>query len=148
MSNKSEVLIFLADDDQDDCVLVEDALQELDIPFRLLCVENGVKLIESLADESAPVPDLILLDLDMPMKHGLECLEEIRTDLGITNIPIVIYTTHSQPSTVKEAYLKKAQYYLKKPNSFSSLVNALRIILETNWSEITQPDEDRFFITA
>ncbi|MFZ6052387.1 response regulator [Halocola ammonii] len=148
MSNKSEVLIFLADDDQDDCLLVEDALEELDIPYRLVCVDNGVKLIQELSDENSSDPDLVLLDLDMPMKHGLVCLDEIRNDLGKKSLPIVIYSTHSQPKTVKDAYLKKAQYYLRKPNSFSSLVNALRIVLETDWAEVTQPDEDQFLISA
>lgn len=146
MNDISEIRIILADDDQDDCLLVEEAIDELGLPYNLTCVEDGVKLIETLSDKSLPSPDLVLLDLDMPMKHGLVCLDEIRNDPGLKSLPIVIYTTHSQRETVKDAYLKKAQYYLKKPNSFSSLVKALRIVLNTNWAEMTQPDEKEFFL--
>jgi CheY-like chemotaxis protein len=148
MGSDQSVFILLADDDQDDCLLVEDAMEELEIPFQLHCVQNGQELIEYLSESDNSKPDFVLLDLDMPMKHGLECLDEIRNDLGLNSLPIVIYSTHSQRETVKNAYLKKAQYYLKKPNSFSSLVNALRIVLETDWTEVTQPDEEHFFIVS
>lgn len=146
MSLNDDLFILLADDDQDDCLLVEDALEELGVSYKLKCMKNGIELLEYLGDKSNPLPDVVMLDLDMPMKHGLECLDEIRNQMELTSLPIIIYTTHSQPETVKKAHLKKAQYYLKKPNSFKSLVNALQVIIETDWTEMTDPGEEEFYL--
>jgi CheY-like chemotaxis protein len=94
------ITILMADDDQDDCMLVSKAFEEGKILNDLRFVENGEELMDYLyrrtkyADaQAAPRPGLILLDLNMPRKDGREALKEIKNDAGLREIPVVVFTT-------------------------------------------------------
>src|SRR6476659_5166430 len=70
--------VFLADDDDDDCVLFEDVLKELSLPYELTIANNGEQLMSKLKSNTS-LPDLVFLDLNMRLKTGFECLKEIRS---------------------------------------------------------------------
>src|SRR3954470_19944466 len=91
------ITILLADDDADDRMLAKDALKESRLANELRGVENGEELMDYLlrrrdyADPAtAPVPGLILLDLNMPRKDGREALKEIKSDPNLRHIPVVV----------------------------------------------------------
>src|SRR5688572_24616394 len=99
--------ILLADDDDDDRLLFLDVLNELPTPVTLSVAHNGELLMEML--DNPPLPNMIFLDLNMPLKNGFECLEEIRRDPRLKELPVIIFSTSSQPSAIDKVFKAGAQ---------------------------------------
>jgi CheY-like chemotaxis protein len=137
--------LLLADDDPDDRLLVHDALEEASWAVDLREVEDGDELIDYLnrrgryeSRDESPRPGLILLDLKMPGKGGLQALEEIKRERSpLSRIPIVVLTTSSAEEDIAEAYDRGANSYIIKPSSFSTLVDAMQA-LERYWLEVVR----------
>lgn len=129
--NKS---IFLADDDEDDCMLFEDALREISTSTELVTVNDGVELMNVLDETVPPSPDVIFLDLNMPRKNGFECLVEIRGTQRFKDIPVVIFSTSAQEDAITKVYEQGANYYIRKPGSFPELKTAIRLVLGMDWT--------------
>ena len=136
MKHKANKSILLADDDEDDCLLFEDALREVSSSTELTMANDGVELIKLMEASVPPSPDVIFLDLNMPKRNGFECLEMIRKTKKWKDIPIVIFSTSSQEETVRRVYEHGANYFLKKPGSFLKLKQAISHILNIDWSKI------------
>jgi CheY-like chemotaxis protein len=136
--------LVLADDDPDDRLLVHDALEEASWAVDLREVEDGDELIDYLhrrgryaSSDESPRPGLILLDLKMPGKGGLQALEEIKRESPLSRIPIVVLTTSSAEKDVAEAYDLGANSYIVKPSSFSTLVDVMQA-LERYWLDVVR----------
>ena len=136
--------LLLADDDPDDRLLVHDALEEASWAVDLREVEDGDELIDYLnrrgryaSSDESPRPGLILLDLKMPGKGGLQALEEIKRESPLSRIPIVVLTTSSAEEDIAEAYDLGANSYIVKPSSFSTLVDAMQA-LERYWLDVVR----------
>jgi len=114
------VKILLADDDQDDCLFFEEALTELGLNVHFSTVEDGEKLMVTLA--TLPLlPDVLFLDLNMPRKNGLECLVEITKNQKLKSLQVIIYSTSFDPKTINSLYERGAKYYIRKPADFNVL---------------------------
>ncbi|PKQ45139.1 response regulator [Confluentibacter flavum] len=124
------LLIYLADDDKEDRMLFKEALDDLDMNVSIEDFDNGVTLMVNLLDLDKPLPDVIYLDLNMPLMNGEECLNDIRSEPRLSNIPIIIYSTYADKSISDELQKKGANLYLVKPNSFKMLKNLLSRSLE------------------
>jgi CheY-like chemotaxis protein len=135
MSTKPNKSIFLADDDEDDCMLFGDALREVSTTTELLTANDGVELINLMETTVPPPPDVIFLDLNMPRKNGFECLEQIRKTKAWENIPVVIFSTSSQEEMVRKVHEKGANFFIRKPGSFSKLKQAIKQILDIDWTK-------------
>ena len=105
------ITILLADDDPDDRMLAQDALDEAHVANELHCVEDGEELLDYLYRRGAyttlhntPLPGLILLDLNMPKKDGREALKEIKADAVLRRIPIVVMTTSKAEEDIYRTY--------------------------------------------
>lgn len=138
------ITILMADDDQDDCLLVEDAFKENRLVNELRFVEDGEDLMDYLYHrgkyaeiQSSPRPGLILLDLNMPKKDGREALREIKSDRDLRSIPIVILTTSMQEEDIYRSYDLGASSYITKPTTFKSLVEVMKTI-GRYWLEIVE----------
>jgi CheY-like chemotaxis protein len=109
--------IFYLDDDQDDLDLFESALQEVRPDFKLTKLLDSRVMIETL--ERVGVPDLIILDINMPVKNGIECLRELKDLQAYKHIPVVIYSTSNAPSLA----LKDRAYalFVQKGSSLEQL---------------------------
>jgi CheY-like chemotaxis protein len=139
--------ICIADDDNDDLILFEDALREICKDSQLTTAKDGQQLMQILDSTVPPPPDVIFLDLNMPRKNGFECLYEIKHSLKLKNIPVVIFSTSDQPEAVNKVYEQGAHYFLKKPNSFPLLKQAIQQVLNINWAEHKdQPSKDKFVL--
>lgn len=138
--------ILIADDDDDDCILFQDALGELSIESGLTFVKNGNELLTSLENEALPLPDIIFLDLNMPLKNGVECLQEIKNDPKLKEIIVIICSTSAQEWAVNTAYELKADMYIRKPDTFSKFKNALDQVLSINWADKPSFTKDQFLI--
>jgi CheY-like chemotaxis protein len=143
------ITILLADDDPDDRQLTRDAFAENRLVNMLHTVEDGEELMEYLrrqgryADQkSAPLPGLILLDLNMPRKDGREALKEIKADPELRRIPIVVLTTSKAEEDILRTYDLGVNSYVTKPVTFKSLVELIKV-LGRYWFEVVElPPEE------
>ena len=106
--------ILLADDDDDDRLLFTDVLREYAKEANLTFAHNGEHLMTLL--RSKDLPDVLFLDLNMPLKNGMECLEEIRGDEKLKELPVIIFSTSSHPGTISQMYDIGAHLYVRKLN--------------------------------
>jgi CheY-like chemotaxis protein len=144
MSSRNALRILLADDDVDDRDLFAEAVAEhSNIKFDT--VRDGVELME-LLNSSDKSPDLIFLDLNMPGKSGKKCLEEIRKNKDLKDIPVIIYSTSSNPKDIEETYLMGANLYIRKPNSFSELAQVIKKVSSLNWNEYRPKTHKKKFV--
>lgn len=141
MHKNRGVRLLLADDDPDDFELFRDALTELSLSVDMHRCENGVELMEKLkAAQTAELPDLIFLDLNMPQKNGFECVGEIRKQQLLNDVSVVIFSTSFEPDVVDRLYTYGADRYLVKPNNFTTLKNAIGRILDlANEAKLRRP---------
>lgn len=130
--------IFLADDDEDDCMLFEDALKEISLGVDLTVIKDGEALMRALNREVTPAPHVIFLDLNMPRKNGFECLHEIKQSIKLKDIPVVIFSTSTQEDSINKAYQEGADHYICKPGTFHLLKKTIRRVLSINWQKHTQ----------
>jgi CheY-like chemotaxis protein len=133
-NSATTVTILMADDDEEDCLMARDALQEGRILNDLRVVHNGEELLDYLhrrgrfADADAPRPGLILLDLNMPRMDGREALRAIKSDPELRAIPIVVLTTSKAEEDIVRSYELAANSFISKPVTFAGLVDVMRDI--------------------
>lgn len=115
-------LIFIVDDDPDDRQIILDAFLERSPLIDYVFIENAETLLETLYSGEADFPALILLDLNMPGMLGLQALKEIRGNKQFSQIPVIVLTTSTLNQDRKTSYELGASCFLRKPDSFSELV--------------------------
>lgn len=138
--------ILIADDDEDDCILFRDALEVLTVSYRLTIANNGNDLLAILKDEALPLPDLIFLDMNMPLRNGLECLREIKGDSRLKDVPVIMCSTSAQEWAVHMAYELKADMYIRKPEAFFKLKDAIGKVLSINWAQKPRLAKTEFLV--
>ncbi|MFN8283110.1 MAG: response regulator [Chitinophagales bacterium] len=132
MSNKP-LNILLADDDEDDRLFFKEALENIKIKTVVTTVNDGIELMEYLNKSDIKYPDIVFLDLNMPRKNGIQCLEEIRKDKNLKNLTVAIYSTSGSESDIEETLIKGANVYIRKPNDFSALKKVVSETISINW---------------
>jgi CheY-like chemotaxis protein len=144
MSATKPIVILMADDDEEDRMLVKDALEENKLRNVLQFAENGEELMNYLYNRGKfsdknkhPRPGLILLDLNMPKKDGREALKEIKSDDQLKMIPVVILTTSKAEEDVLKTYNLGVSSFITKPVTFGSLVDTMKT-LSKYWFEIVE----------
>lgn len=133
--------ILLVEDNPGDVRLVREALRDSDTPLELNVVNDGEQAIQFLSRggsfRSAPRPDLVLLDLNLPKKSGHEVLAEIKTSDEWRSIPVLVYTSSDADADVNGAYDLHANCYVRKPSNLDEVVQVLRCI-EMFWLRRTR----------
>jgi CheY-like chemotaxis protein len=124
--------IVLAEDDIDDQNIFQIALEEIDSAIRTQFVSNGKELLKLLQTAQ---PDLLFLDLDMPYKNGLECLVEMKSDLQLEKIPVVVFSSTTKPSNIQTAYEMGAHLFFIKPPIYSDYLSSIKAIFKLDWSD-------------
>jgi CheY-like chemotaxis protein len=124
--------VVLADDDWDHGILFKIVLKQVDPSKQLTIVRDGEQLMEYLSKNT---PDLVFLDLNMPCKNGIECLQEIRGMAGLKDLPIVVYSSSSHMTDIQKSYIHNADLYMVKPFNSQHLRNALESILKLDWKQ-------------
>jgi two-component system response regulator len=126
--------VLLVEDDPGDVLLVQEAVQDSDAPIQLSTVGDGVEAMAYLRREGhysqAVRPDLVLLDLKMPKKGGLEVLAEIKQDQDLKRIPVFILTTSDAPGDIHLAYNLQASCYITKPEDLDEYRGVIDSIME------------------
>ncbi len=145
---KEPLKIILAEDDKEDQELFLDALGETDVDSEVTVVENGQELLDNLKDESQSDPDMIFIDINMPVKGGVQALEEIKGDENLKDIPAVMLSTWDHPLDVEDAFAKGADLYVQKPNSFAGFVLILKKVFFLHWAKaLLAPVRKLFFVS-
>jgi len=135
--------ILLVEDDAGEARLARYALQRGRIGGNLYHVEDGVEALEFLrrqeSYEDVPVPDLILLDLNLPRKDGREVLAEIKEDPQLSLIPVVVLTTSETERDVTETYRLHANAYVVKPIDLDRFIEVVRSLKDFWFSTAKLP---------
>lgn len=121
--------IYLADDDEDDRMLLREALVEVIDEVRIVEVCDGAELLKTLrAEVTGSLPALVLMDINMPRINGMEALKMIKSDAGLTNIPVLMMSTLSGEQVVNNAFEIGICGYFAKPitaDEFTRLAEAV-----------------------
>ena len=132
MKQEQPYHILLVEDNPDDIIFTGEALSEVSYECVLHTAKDGIEAMEFLSRafsyDGTPVPDLILLDLNLPRKSGLEFLEEMKADGRMRIIPVVVLTTSKSDDDIRRSYFHYANSYLVKPidiNEFIELIKAV-----------------------
>ena len=142
--NKNEFIILIAEDDPDDRLLIKEALEEVKLSNPLHFVEDGIELLDYLKRQNdfhelagTTLPGLILLDLNMPRKNGIEALKEIKEDPELRKVPVVVFTTSKAEEDINKAYRLGVNSFITKPVNFQALLNTLEILTKY-WFNIVE----------
>jgi len=133
------------EDNIGDVRLVAEAIKETGQVHEIIVVSDGMDALDYLHRRgqytTAPLPDLILLDLNLPKKGGLEVLAEIKSDTRLGPIPVVVFTTSSSPVDITRAYGLHASCYVTKPADLDDLFRVVGIIEKfwLNTAKLPQP---------
>lgn len=137
--------VLLADDDMDDRYFFGKAIIKIPFETAFTTVSNGEQLMEYLNANSANLPEVLFLDLNMPRKNGFECLDEIKSDRKMSAIPVIIYSTSYIDTVADMLYQKGAHYYIQKDTSdLAKLLEYTFTLLENN--QYQRPPREEFII--
>ena len=132
-------LVLVAEDNPDDALLLRRALEKAGIRARLKIVADGEEMLLYLQGRGAyanrasnPMPSLIILDLKMPRKSGLEVLEWIGNNMHLSVVPTIVLSASNLEADVRAAYNLGANTYFVKPTTFEELVETMRMV-EVYW---------------
>ena len=142
--DKSAIRILWAEDNLGDILLVKEAFKQAGLAPHLNVVDNGVEATDFLFRRGryahALLPELIILDLNMPRKTGREVIEEIKTNPALMQIPLVVLTSSTDDIDVLDGLDPKRCLYLVKSTTFHDLVETAKRINKF-WLFLTNPDQ-------
>ncbi|MDB5804642.1 MAG: response regulator receiver protein [Betaproteobacteria bacterium] len=122
--------ILLVEDNEDEVFLTRRAFRTVNPLINLHHVDNGEKCLAFLRRqppyEQAPVPDLVLLDINMPVMSGREVLQAINADDALCHLPVVVMTTSNEENEIFEMYRLRCSSYVTKPVNFERFVQVIR----------------------
>jgi CheY-like chemotaxis protein len=146
---KKKFLVAVVDDDQDDRELLIDVVREIENGLEILQFENGSTFLAYLMDSKTDFPDLVFLDLNMPMMGGMQCLVRLREFVNAKELPVAIYSTSSSTQHINEAYSLGANLYISKPNDFNDLKRCVDSVLKMVLEEKMKiPTKETFLYTV
>lgn len=132
--NQRAADILLVEDNEDEVFLTRRAFRVVNPAISLHHVDNGEKCLAFLRREApyehAPVPDLVLLDINMPVMSGRDALKAIQADEALCHVPVVVLTTSTEERDIQEMYRLRCNSYLTKPVNFERFVQVVRLVCE------------------
>ncbi len=148
--NLKPLSVLLADDDTDDCIFFKEAVEELTMDTQLTTLDDGEQLMAHLNGKINELPDVLFLDLNMPLKNGFECLSEIKSNPGLKLLPVIIFSTSLEQEVVNQLYKNGAQYFIRKPPDFSQFKKIIHQTFITIIIPkiISQPAREYFVLTV
>lgn len=139
--------ILLVEDNPADVLLTEEAFEEADFPYHLHHARDGLEALAFLRREethaSAPRPDVILMDLNMPRMTGLEVLDILKMDDELRSIPVIMLTTSRAERDIWRSYNLHANAYIPKPVSISEFVDVIKSLGNFWFKRVALPPKDQ-----
>lgn len=124
--------IFLIDDDEDDRWLFIEVLARTVPSVTCTSATHGKEAIEMLLNDQNKIPDLVLMDLNMPGMDGKQCLAEIKKIKRIKLVPVIVYSTSNYHKDREETLQLGASDFIIKPSDYSGLCQLVRTIFDEN----------------
>ncbi len=143
---KSPIRVYLADDDEDDCMLFQEALGEVNSKIDLTVSRDGEELMKTFEEKVPPPPQVLFLDLNMPRKSGLECLKEMKQNEKLKNIPVVVFSTSADAEYIEKTFHGGANYYARKPGTFILLKKLIERVMSIDWANESSPKFEKFLL--
>lgn len=147
MTDTGKTTILLAEDDQNDIMLIRRAFTKSHVVNPIACVENGEEVVNYLSGSGAysdreqhPLPFMLLLDLKLPRMSGHEVLKWLRAQQGLKRLPVVVLTSSREPADINKAYELGANSYLVKPVVFEEFTTLLKQ-LQVYWLMLSEHPE-------
>ncbi len=125
--------ILVIEDNVDDVFLIELAIKKANINSNISVVSNGeegISYLTKLTNEKRKLPNLILLDINLPKITGLEVLKKIKSSELIKSIPVVVFTSSDSPSDMNYCHQNGADFYIRKPNNINGFKEIMKCINE------------------
>ncbi|PQA96749.1 response regulator [Chryseobacterium shigense] len=145
--NKEYLNVIAADNDEGNIIFFKNIFKDLKIGVKSQCFSNGEDLMEYLTSDGVIVPEVVFIKYDIPGKNSMECLDEIKTDPGLSNIIIVVYTDHISESEIEEIFVNGGNIFMRKPDSYEGLKKSLTEIITINWQYHTSGlNKDNFIM--
>ena len=139
--------VLLVEDNPIDARLIVEALQARPAPSKTAVVDDGIEALAYLRRKGkyagAARPDLVLLDLNLPRKHGHDVLAEVKSDDELSEIPVVVLSTSGSQIDIFQAYQHHANSYVTKPVKPTCFVSAIHAICDFWLGTATLPGADR-----
>src|SRR3954463_16031066 len=133
---RDKAVVLLVDDREDDVVLTQQAFARATVPNQLFAVRDGAQAIAYLQGEGQfgnravfPLPDLLLLDINMPKVDGFGVLQWVRSNPALCHLRVVMLTTSDQMTDIDKAYPRGVNSYVPKPVKFNSFVELVGFLL-------------------
>jgi CheY-like chemotaxis protein len=130
--------IYLIDDDIDDVELFRDALEEVAPSVSFHFANDGYEAVRVLTERKSALPDMIFLDISMPVFSGLQCLASFKKNEQLKDLPVIIYSTSSHEREIRTARELGALAFVTKPNDFRLLKRILSLVLDTPVAQLPE----------
>lgn len=127
---KNRITLLIVDDDPDDRFFFIEAAKEIDKNIECITAGDGQKALDLLRSRLASLPDLIFLDVRMPLLDGKKCLLEIKKDERLKHIPVIIYTTSRVIEESIELKKLGAIHFISKPANTDEIYYLISVMLE------------------
>ncbi len=142
MSDMPEAIhILLAEDDENDVRITWRAIQKGGLEAEISVVRDGQEALDYLCRrapfEDAPVPDLVLLDMNLPKLNGMEVLRQAKADPALRSVPMLMLTTSQRAEDVAAAYALGANAFITKPIRFARFVEVIRELAQY-WGRVAR----------
>lgn len=133
------IRLLLVEDNEGDILLMTEALEEGTVAYELMSLTDGELAIEFLGHPYAEtaLPDIILLDINLPRKNGIEVLRFIKSSGDLRHIPVIMLTTSSNSSDIATSYDNYVNCYITKPEDITEFMHVIHTI-ETFWMKMVQ----------
>jgi len=143
---KTQLNILIADDDQDDASMLQESLTEVLSTCSVTNASDGIECLRLI--KNGFQPDVVFMDLNMPLKNGLECLRDIQNKHVEVSTPIIVYSTSQNLKDINAASLLGASFYMVKPTSYNALTQLLRQIFHLLQQPEGQPLSKNNFLIS
>jgi two-component system, chemotaxis family, response regulator Rcp1 len=140
------VEVLLVEDNRGDIRLIQETMKDARLLSSIIVAEDGQKAIDLLMERKATqpmsLPDIILLDLNLPKKNGFEVLEAVRADPVLTSIPVIMLTTSQAERDVMMSYKLHANAFVSKPVDLSEFIDVVRKTTDFWFTIVRYPSKD------
>lgn len=137
MDEDPKIIICLADDDEDDRMLLHEALLELEQPFKIFELCSAQQLIDHFSKPGARPADFIFLDLYMRGMDGFECMVRLKSMALLGGgTRIIVYSIDGAQQTMERAFSLGADFYAVKPSNYGDLRNLVSTVMQASWEDV------------
>lgn len=145
--NKEFLNVIVADNDENNLIFFKNILKELKISIKVQCFSNGKDMMLYLNNNDAVVPEIVFIKYTIPGKDSMECLEEIEADSKFNKMVTAIFSEPISEDEIEDIFVKGANIFMKKPESFEALKKVLTEIITINWQYHTSGlNKDNFIL--